>query len=525
MESEGTSALQNESGTTEKNNIIPFPKTEIIKPLPSEKADPFIPHERPADLATLDFLLWLPKGTSGFKFETDKALPKGPNKYDGDSAEAIKSKSIGQMKFRHGNLAKEALDKYRSIEASDEDKKVIEGYMKAYAQGPDKAAKLLEGLSNPSPKILAFIEYEKARKNYMERVTPEVGVRNVRLMGDVVKIDSIPVDFQVNAAIGNIGQTQENLERGALSATSGNVIFAPDKSGQKRLGLMIRSDRNNRWRNVPGALIAGYFDGNLNEKPSKLSPNQGRRTLQTIDNNAIFANGYKELHEEIGVGHEAVKKASVVGLAVEKKDRIHHEILMDAELKLTAEQAQEKSKAHNVEIAEEFPEKWIDIECSPEAIVTLLTKVLSPLPTGHLAAFAATGRRLVAERSGEKAAKEYMDKLSLGILEHNERMNGIVREYIRNNPDVLTKPTALQQAAIDKQTDEYMEKNPQATLEDIEKFRQNLVDKRAKFNPDGFTPELTPEEQGLPNVYEALRMEGLITDNVEAFPQKQAKAA
>ena len=62
----------------QENKIIPFP-LEKVTPLPSEKADPFIPHERPADLQTLDFLLWLPKGRNGFRFETDQALTTEPH--------------------------------------------------------------------------------------------------------------------------------------------------------------------------------------------------------------------------------------------------------------------------------------------------------------------------------------------------------------------------------------------------------------------------------------------------------------
>ena len=216
----------------------------------------------------------------------------------------------------------------------------------------------------------------------------------------------------------------------------------------------------------------------------------------------------------VGIG------AEVVGLAVEKADRVHHEILMDVELKLTAAQAKEKSKQHHIDDKEEFEEDWIDIECSPEAIMTLLTKMISPLPTGHLAAFAATGRALVAERDGEKAADEYMRKLSLGILENNDRINGIVRDYIRNNPEVLTHPTADQLNTIETQTKEYKEKNPTATEEEVFNFAQKLIDNRAKFNPDGFNPALLPEEQGLPDLDTALAKVGLTGQ-----AQQMAKAA
>lgn len=468
-----------------ENKIIPFP-VDRIKPLPSEKADPFIPHERPADLQTLDFLLWLPKGRSGFRFETDQALTKEQNELTPDIKAAMKARTVGQMKFEHGDLAKEALDAYRA-NPTEENKKT----------------------------------YEAARLEYLSKATPKVGMRNLRLIGDTLKIDTKPISFQANAAMAAIKSTDAQLEDGVGSATSGNVIFARDRfGGERRLGLMKRNKRNNRWRNVPGALIAGYFDGNMDKKASKLSPKQGRRTLTTINNQAIYANGYKELHEEIGVEEKDVRKSKVVGLAVEKADRVHHEVLMDVELKLTAAQAKEKSKLHHVDDKEEFTEDWIDIDCTPEAIYTLLTKVLSPLPTGHLAAFAATGRALVAEKSGEKAADEYMKKLSLGIIEHNERINGIVRDYVRNNPDVLTHPTEDQLNTIEKQTVEYKAKNPTASEDDVFKYAQGLIDNRAKFNPDGFNPALLPEEQGLPDLDTALAQAGLVGQ-----AQELAKAA
>ena len=469
----------------QENKIIPFP-LEKITPLPSEKADPFIPHERPADLQTLDFLLWLPKGRNGFRFETDQALTKEPHALSDDIKAAMKARTAGQMKFEHGDLAKAALDAYRA-NPTEENKKA----------------------------------YEDARVEYLSKATPKVGMRNLRLIGDVMKIDTKPVSFQANSVMAPIKSTPENLEDGVGSATSGNVIFARDRfGGERRLGLMKRNKRNNRWRNVAGALIAGYFDGSYHEDPSKLSPKQGRRTLNEINNKAIFGNGYKELHEEIGIEEKDVKKSKVVGLAVEKADRVHHEILMDVELKLTAAQAKEKSKQHHIDDKEEFEEDWIDIECSPEAIMTLLTKMISPLPTGHLAAFAATGRALVAERDGEKAADEYMRKLSLGILENNDRINGIVRDYIRNNPEVLTHPTADQLNTIEIQTKEYKEKNPTATEEEVFNFAQKLIDNRAKFNPDGFNPALLPEEQGLPDLDTALAMVGLTGQ-----AQQMAKAA
>ncbi|MDO8269372.1 MAG: hypothetical protein Q7T54_01730 [Candidatus Levybacteria bacterium] len=523
MENEGSSALQSE---TPKDNIIPFPGTKIDA-LPSEKVHQFELPKKP-DMQTLDFLLWLPKGRSGFRFQTDRAIPKGPQKYDEATAELIRKKTTDQMGFTQGKLAKQALDNYRQIPSTEQDNKFLKQYSEVRSKYPKLAEKMLEDVQSKqaeTPKIKAFIEYEKARKNYLDRSSPKVGIRNLRISGDTITVDPKPVDYHVNAAIGSINSSPEDLERGTISATSGNVIFAPDRFGKRKLGLMLRSERNGNWRDVPGTLIAGFFDGKIDTKPSKLSPHQGRRTLQKIDNASIFENAHKELHEEIGIEEKDVKRTVTTGLALEKKNRAHHEFLVDVELKLTPEQAREKSDKFEMEHPEEFKEEWTTIDYSPEAIQTLLTKVLCPLPDSHYASFAATGRMLVAQTKGEKAAEEYMKQLEIGIAENKERINSTVRKYVRENPEILNNPTANQLEKINKKVAQYTADNPQASDEDKEKFKQNLIDNRVKFNPDAFNPALLPEEQGLNDALTALKQAGLINDNVVELPQQQAKAA
>lgn len=484
MENEGS------QGKGQPEKIIQFPKPEQ---LPSQKIEQFIPNI-PFDMQSQDFLLWLPKGRSGFRFKTDQSLTKGPQKHDQATGDIIRQKTQDQMRFTQGTLAKEALDKYRQ-NPTDENKAV----------------------------------YEAARQNYLERSSPKVGIRNIRISGDTVTVDTQPVDFQVNAVLGTLNNSPDKLEAGAISATSGNVIFAAEKDGKRKLGLMLRGSGNGNWRKVPGTLIAGYFDGKLDEKPSKLSPKQGRRTLQKIDNDAIIENGLKELHEEIGLEPKDIKQSMIAGIAIEKKNRVHAELLVDVESKLTAEQARQKSSKHEVHNTEEFPEDWVAIDYAPEAITTLLTEVLCPLPDSHYASFAATGRRLVAELKGEKAAAEWVKVLEVKIAENKERINSTVRQYLRDNPDVMTRPTADQQRKVDKKLEEYVAKNPNATEEEKAKFKESAIAGLPKFNPDGFNPALLPEEQGLPDIMTALRQSGLIKDEskiVQFTPKdKEAKAA
>lgn len=456
--------------------------------LPSEKVEPFVPENKP-DMQTLDFLMWLPKGRSGFTFKTDQSLTRGPMNLTEEEKALIKKKMPGQIAFNHGNLAKEALDKYRA---------------------------------NPTEETKNA--YEAARLEYLERASPEVGIRNVRISGNTITADTRPIEFPINGALDTLNANQHQLEISTLSATSGNVIFAPDKTGKRRLGLMLRSKRNGNWRDVPGTLIAGYFDGKLNKKPSKLSPTQGRRTLEPINNDSIFGNATKELHEETGLEPTDVKSRYLAGLAVEKKNRAHHEFLVDVELKMTAEQAREKSKKHSIDIKEEFPEEWVDIEYTPEAIYKLLTQVQCPLPDSHYASYAATGRRLMAELKGDKAAEEYMRALEIGIAENKERINATVRKYLRENPDVMNSPTKDQLDKVEEKMAEFAEKNPNATDEEKAKQRETIIAGLPKFNSDGFNPALLPQEQGLQDVKTALMQVGLIEDHkIVQFPQPQAQ--
>ncbi len=481
METEGTSALKAEDTmTSPENKIIPFP-TDRVKKLPTEKIEPFkIPRE--PDMQTNDFQLWLPKGRSGFTFKTDQALARGPYNLDAATKEEIRKKMAGQMAFTQGTLAKAALDEYRK---------------------------------NPTPENKE--KYEAFRVNYLERSTPNIGLRNLRITGDTITVDTRPIEFPVNGVLASLERSDQDNEMGVISSTSGNVIFAPDKFGKKELGVMKRSKKNGNWRDVGGAMIAGYFDGKLNTKTSKESPNQGRRTLESVDNKAILGNAHKELHEETGIEEKDIKKSVISGFVSESRTRPHHEILTDVELKLTVEQAKEKSRQHKVDNEEEFEEDWLTIECSPEAIYTLLTKVMNPFPSSHIAAFAATGRRLVAEKSGEKAAAEYMRKLELGINQHNARINETVRKYLRDNPQVMTQPTASQMEKIQTQVADFVKKNPAASEEEKTKYMQGLIENRTKFDPERFNSALLPQEQGLLDIHAALVEAGLITADGKAI--------
>ena len=486
METEGSSAIAQKPQGVDilaQAEAVAKKAWEKTEPLPSEKVDPFTP-DRIADMQTQEFLLWLPKGRAGFRFNTDQSLTANMQGLTDQQKLDIKHRTAGQMVFAQGNLAKQALDAYRA-NPSEENKKA----------------------------------YEAARTNYLDRLSPKVGVRNVRLSGDSFTIDTMPVSFQANAVLGKFTESQQNLERGTISATSGNVIFAPEKDGKRKMGLMLRSAKNGNWRNVPGTMIAGYFDGSMNEKPSKHSPKQGRRTLQAVDNRAIIANGLKELHEETGIEARHMKGSRISGLAVEKKTRAHHEFLVDIELKINATQAKEISDKFVMDHPQEFKEDWVAVDYTPEVFENLLTKVLCPLPDSHYASYAATGKRLVAETKGEKAAEEWFKKLEIGISENRERINATVRKYLRDNPEVMTQPTPSQMEKIEADFTKFKGENPQANEEDLAKKRQELIDGRTKFNPDGFNPAMLPEEQGLPDVVTALKMGGVIPqDMVVKFP-------
>lgn len=481
MESEGISIADKpqDSNVIEQAEEVAKKAWENAELLPSEKIE-HVALPRP-DVNLQDFQLYLPKSNYGFTYRTDKSLPKGPLDITDEQREMLRMQTKNQLGFAQGNQAKAALDQYRET-GSEEDKK----------------------------------KYEQARDNYVDRNKILVGIRNPRISGNTITFDTKPVHFQGMQVLA-ASENPKDMEIGAGSATSANIIFT-EKDGSKRLMVSLRNSTNYTWRNNPGSGAAGYFNANFNENPTKESPTQGHRTLEPIDNNSVSKNVFKEMHEELGIEEKDVKKYTMTGFGVEKgfNQRTHHEFVFDVELKISADKARELSRAHKVENEEEFKENWVDIDFTPDAIYTLCAQTICPLAPGHYAAFIATGYRLTLAEKGQKAADEYKRKLEIGILENKERINRIVRQFLREkvsqDPEFLNKPTQDQLARFAAKEKAFLEKNPNATDEERDKFRTEFFATQPKYDPDGFNPLMLPEEQGLPGAKEAMIQSGLIKD-------------
>lgn len=441
-----------------------------FEPLPSEKVKNL---ELTPDFDGGSFTMVLPKSSRGFTFTTDKNLTRWdentPNPLTSEMKAKIKAAVPGQMAHTHGDAAAVALRKYRE---------------------------------NPTEQNKA--EYEKARLDYLDRSVVQVGIRNLRRMGDRITVDTQPVNFPVSNSLNEITSPQNVLEHVSTGATSGSLI-----TKDNRLIVVHRNPKNDPYGDMPGASVAGYFDGTLDKKASKQSPTQGRRTLESITDKSIVGNMLKEMNEELGLEDKDVSKSTITGLALEKR-KVHHEFLVDLNLKLTAKEMRDKTSKERELDPQEFAEKFIDIPATPDAIFTLLTKVACPLPPTHYASFAATGYRLMKEQKGERAADEYKRNLEVGIRENVLRIDGIVRKYIAENPQALTNPTARQNAKFEQSLVKYVEQNPGATDEQKEAFKTNYYSNLRKLDPNGYNPFFLPTEQGLPDFNTALRSAGLL---------------
>ena len=417
------------------------------------------------------FSMILATNPSGLEVKTDKSMPRHDEEFPyplGPEEKArIKANYPGQMRFTTGNLAQEAQLKLRQLSpnASENEREAVKQ------------------------------DYEAKRKAYLERSPTEVGLRNVRRKGDIIVLDTRPVNFPVYRALGDSNLSKELLEFGATSATSVALVTADN-----RLLVTHRNPLNDPYGDMPGASAAGYFEGDFDKTT---------RTIRPITTASIKHNIVKEMEEELGLEESDLSELLLIGLALEKT-QIHHEFLFYAKLNLTAEEAKTKATHERNLHPEEFAEKFTDIEASPETIFTLLTRLDAPMPPTHYGVFAAAGYQMVLQRDGITKANEYKALLEKGIQENNKRINKIVRDYYLANPQALTSLTARQEARLARAKNDFMAKNPQATDLEINNFTDQFVNNLPKRDPNGYNAYYLPTEQGLPDFTTAMRKAGLI---------------
>lgn len=271
-------------------------------------------------------------------------------------------------------------------------------------------------------------------------------------------------------------------------------------TADNRLLVTHRSSKNDPYGDMPGASVAGYIDAQFDRKTRTIKP----LTTQDVKDNIV-----REMEEELGLERNDLTQLSLDGLVLEKS-QVHHEFVFSGNLSLTSDEVKQKSIRERNMHPEEFEERFVDIEASPEAIFDLLTKLDCPIPPTHTAVFAATGYRLVLERDGLAKAQEYKSVLEEGVRKNSLRIDSLVENFYQQNPDVLSEPSPRQEAKIQIAMNDFENKNPNTTDEAKNQFRESLLRNLPPRKINGYNAFYLPSEQGLPDFNTALRNVGLV---------------
>jgi hypothetical protein len=226
--------------------------------------------------------------------------------------------------------------------------------------------------------------------------------------------------------------------------------------------------------------------------PTLQSPDRVKGTPDPVTTETLKAGILKEAGEELGLDAEHLDKLRIVGVAHDKI-KIHDEILLLADSKLTAAQIRETSRnsKRNKNLGDaDFEEKFIDIPGTPDAIETLLTKVKCPLPPTHAAALVAAGYSLVLQEQGIEAANQWRTRLEAGVRENYQDMDRMVAAYYDKHPEALTQVP--------------------------ERFWSKNIPGR---NPNGYTPAYGAGEQGLDEFDDAMVDAGLTHETRRIVPE------
>lgn len=423
------------------------------------------------DLITDDFSLSFSPSEKGFKVRSRHSLPRRdgtPLPLDDQQREAVKFAMQRQFGFTTADKAKQALDLYRK-DPTDENLQRFRG----------------------------------AQLTYQGRFSIVLGLRNIQRGGEennIIEFDSIPANFPLSSELG--GSENDEITKLTANSSTTMALFTKDH----RLIIQHRNTKNTAWIDTPGASAAGYLDS------TSLQFKNGR--FQPISTESIHATILKELNEEIGLDKEDVTQLTLTAMVHEKKP-LHDEFLFLAVTSLTAHEAREKARdaKDNVRLdEEEFREKFVDVEGTPEAIERFLTEMACPIPPSHRAAYISAGYSLVLERNGKQEADLWVKRVGENMDQNYKGINKTVIEYYRQNPiELVHVPTRLV-GRINDTMARFRSLNPDASEGEVEAFFKKQYALLPKKDPNGFTPFFTPSEQGLSDFNTAMRNAGLIKE-------------
>lgn len=309
----------------------------------------------------------------------------------------------------------------------------------------------------------------------------KIGIRNVEFDADTntVHIDTLRVPYPAYQLFADRDASIELRDLSEATGLSLSLI-----TSDNRLIVQHRVSASNAegkpYNDLYGGTIGASAGGLLDNSPAP----EDLSRAHVVSDDFLKDGVLKELSEEIGITPESLTEITLVGLG---KDNIkpHHGFMFIARTNLSA------AEVHNNEVAAhknsptyelDFDESFVDIPATPEAIRTLLCDSRMPPVIGdHVAMFIATGYIQMYQEHGEQAALKWLQETSRGAEENIAELNERVAMYYRNNPSVH-------------------EAVP-------ERFMHRSIQPR----PFAYSPDYTPEEQGLPDALTELHRLGLVS--------------
>lgn len=350
---------------------------------------------------------------------------------------------------------------------------------------PETIDRLTEKVSATWEERRKFAE-SPDRERYVRGMPGKIGIRNLQQEGNILAADAKFVSYPVYNEFSSPQNSREVLDWSSLVGTAmivrsadGRIVVQHRAIEKRRLHEEKMTRGNASYTDIPGASVAGLVDVSLK------SPDRIKGTPDPVDTDSVKAGILKEAGEELGLGADDLEKVRIVGIAHDNV-KIHDEILLLADSKLTSEQIRETSRTsnRNKNLGDaDFEEKFVDIEATPEAIQVLLTQVRCPLPPTHAAALVAAGYSLVLQDHGIEAADSWKAQLEQGVQENYREMDEMVKAYFDKHPETLTQVP--------------------------ERFWGKNVPVR---NLHGYTPAYGPEEQGLPSFEDEMVRTALIPE-------------
>ena len=335
-----------------------------------------------------------------------------------------------------------------------------------------------------------YLEFEEIRKAYIAK-GKKIGLRNIRIEEDTITGDPKIVNFTAyteNAYPGNNPELLDLSEASGIAAVvetteigRPNRLLVQHRAMEvQRLGEDGRTRGNRTYLDQGGASFGGLNDATLHSSDRKPG------TPDRVNSATILAQSAKEGNEEVGLRETDIDEMIIDGLTHDEI-KPHDVLLVYVKSNKSAQelndQARETNRNRRLGPAD-FEEKFVDIEASPEAIRTLVTKVRCPLPADHAAAYVAAGYLMVLKAQGIEAADEWKTSLEPEVQENYRIINETVQSYYRKNQD--------------------------ASVQIPERFWG-----KAQFPPrnlNAYSPDYSPEEQGLKSFEDAMVEAGLLPE-------------